>query len=138
MFLTPVGLWGFLDKCQKMLSKLGPSRIFNIMKAPEQCVVLFRVVDSTVGVVLWMAFWAFLAFWVSNWGRRFFWVSIALQMIFIGIPLYIGAHAGSVAAGRESIATAIRFNLTWHLWIFAASLILEIMQEFRRQSAMKI
>lgn len=129
---TPIGTWSLLAKLLRILNKLGPSKLFNIMKAPEQCVVLFRVIESTVGVTIIMAFWAILAFWVSRWGRRYFWISITLQLLYIGIPLCIWIQHSRATSG-EFVATAIRLNLTWPLWVFIAGLLLEIMEQMRNR-----
>lgn len=128
---TPMGFLSSLDRFLKIMSKLGPSKFFNILKAPEQCMVLFRVMESPIGVTIFMTLWAILAFWISTWGPRFFWSSIALQLLFIGIPLCIWLQHG--ASAGEFLATVIRPNMAWPLWAFLAGLVLEVMEQLRNR-----
>src|SRR5437764_1597682 len=79
----------FLQKLEKNLVRIGPSRVFNVMKTPELLAVLLRVVESPMGALFLFVFWAILAFWVSGWGPKFFWVSIICQLLYIGVPLLL-------------------------------------------------
>jgi len=118
--------WRFLEQVGRIITRLGPSQAFNIMKMPQLLAVLLRVVESPFGAMLFLALWAILAFWVPRYGRVFFWISIGLQLLFIGFPEFLLASGKGTQSPLASLPIVLQFSETWPLWIFAAGIILEI------------
>jgi hypothetical protein len=123
-----VDLSRFLCNVERFGRRLGPARLFNILKTPQLLSAMLQAVESMVGAFFFLLFWALLVFWLSRWGSFCFWISIVLQLIFIGFPEFLVIYS---EGPQQAVVSLLQPSHTWPLWIFLAGIILEILEWFR-------